>query len=227
VTIVDKTREILEELRMVLAGRGNLIDSLLPPLFFVILNALWGMQVATWASLGLAVVIGLYRLFRRQSLLYALGGVAGVAIAVLIVQLLGRAEGFFLPGIIAGAATFLLCLVSVIVGRPIVAWTSYIARRWPLDWYWHPQVRPAYSEVTWLWVAFFGLRLLLAFSLFQREATSALAVVQLVTGWPATIILLIISYLYGTWRLRNLGGPSVEEFKASAEPPWEGQRRGF
>jgi hypothetical protein len=108
-----------------------------------------------------------------------------------------------------------------------VAWTSYIARRWPLDWYWHPQVRPAYSEVTWLWVAFFGLRLLLAFSLFQREATGALAVVQLVTGWPATIILLIISYLYGTWRLRNLGGPSVEEFKASAEPPWEGQRRGF
>jgi hypothetical protein len=38
---------------------------------------------------------------------------------------------------------------------------------------------------------------------------------------------LIASYLYGTWRLRNLGGPSVEEFKSGAEPPWEGQQRGF
>jgi hypothetical protein len=222
-----KLREILEELRMVLTGRSNLIDSLLPPLFFVLLNALWDMQVAAWASLALAVIIGLYRLFRRQSLLYALGGVSGVGVAVLIAQLLGRAEGFFLPGIITGALTFALCLASVIVRRLIVAYTSYIARRWPLDWYWHSRVRPAYSEVTWLWVGFFGLRLLLEFSLFQREAASQLAIAQILTGWPATIVLLVISYLYGTWRLRNLAGPSVEEFKFSVEPPWEGQRRGF
>jgi hypothetical protein len=123
--------------------------------------------------------------------------------------------------------TVLLCLLSVLAGRPMVAWTSYITRRWPLDWYWHPKVRPAYSEVTWLWVVFFGLRLLLQFNLFQEQATGLLAVVNVVTGWPATIVLLIVSYLYGTWRLRNLGGPGVEEFKAGAEPPWTGQRRGF
>jgi hypothetical protein len=113
------------------------------------------------------------------------------------------------------------------VGRPIVAFTSFVARRWPLDWYWHPKVRPAYSEVTWMWVVFFGLRLLLQVNLFQQEAASLLGIVQFLTGWPATIILLIISYLYGTWRLRNLGGPSVEEFKSGTEPPWEGQQRGF
>ena len=78
-----------------------------------------------------------------------------------------------------------------------------------------------------MWLVFFGLRLLLQFNLFQEKATSLLGIVQLLTGWPATILLLIASYLYGTWRLRNLGGPSVEEFKSSAEPPWEGQRRGF
>jgi hypothetical protein len=222
-----KLREILEELRLVLAGRSSLLDSLLPPLLFVALNALVDMQVAIWGSLGLTVVIALIRLIRGQSLLFALGGVGGVVFAVLIVQLLGRAEGYFLPGIISGGFTLLICLLSVIVGRPIVAWTSYITRRWPLDWYWHPRVRPAYSEVTWLWVAFFGLRLFLQFNLFQQEATGLLAVVQLATGWPATIVLLVISYLYGTWRLRNLGGPSVEEFQAGTEPPWEGQRRGF
>ena len=224
---MDKIREIAEELRMVLAGRSSLLDSLLPPLFFVLLNLIWGVQVAIWASLGLAVVIAVYRLFRRQSLLYALGGAGGVAVAAGVAYLLGRAEGFFLPTIISGALTALLCLVSVLVGRPIVAFTSFIARRWPLNWYWHPQVRPAYSEVTWMWVLFFGLRLLLQFNLFREEAANLLGIVQFLTGWPATIILLIASYLYGTWRLRNLGGPSVEEFKSGAEHPWKGEQRGF
>ena len=224
---MEKAQEILEELRMVLAGRSGIIDSLLPPILFVVLNAVWGMQVAIWSSLALAVAIGIVRLLRRQSLLYAVGGAAAVALAALIAQILGRSEGFFLPGIVTGGVTFLLCLVSVLARRPIVAWTSYVARRWPLEWYWHPKVRPAYSEVTWLWVLVFGLRLLLQLNLFWGEQVSQLGILQVVTGWPVTIVLLIISYLYGTWRLRNLGGPSVEEFKTGAEPPWEGQRRGF
>jgi UPF0716 family protein affecting phage T7 exclusion len=76
-------------------------------------------------------------------------------------------------------------------------------------------------------VVFFAIRLLLQASLFQEQATGLLAVVNVVTGWPATLVLLIISYLYGTWRLRNLSGPSVQEFQTKAEPPWTGQRRGF
>ena len=222
-----KAREILEELRTVLAGRSSLLDSLLPPLFFVLLNAIWGVQVAIWTALGVAVVVAAFRLLRRQSLLYALGGAGGVAVAALVAHLLGSAEGFFLPTIVSGGITLFLCLISVLVGRPIVAVTSFVARRWPLNWYWHPKVRPAYSEVTWIWVLFFGLRLLLQFNLFQQESASLLGVVQFITGWPATIILLIASYLYGTWRLRKLGGPSVDEFKAGAEPPWQGQQRGF
>jgi hypothetical protein len=224
---MEKVQEILEELRMVLAGRSGIIDSIVPPILFVLLNAIWGMQVAIWASLALAVVIGIVRLLKRQSLLYALGGAAAVALAALIAYVLGRSEGFFLPGIVTGGITFLLCLVSVLARRPIVAWTSYVARRWPLNWYWHPKVRPAYSEVTWLWVVVFGLRLLLQLNLFQGEQASQLGLFQVLSGWPVTILMLIISYLYGTWRLRNLGGPSVEEFKTGVEPPWAGQRRGF
>ncbi len=212
---------------MVLAGRSSFLDTLLPPLLFVLFNAIWGVQVAIWTSLGVAVVVAIYRLFRQQSLLYALVGAGGVALAAAVAYVLGRAEGFFLPTLISGAATVLVCLVSVLVGRPIVALTSFVTRRWPLNWYWHPQVRPAYSEVTLMWVVFFGLRLLLQFNLFQQEAASLLGIVQFLSGWPATIALLIASYLYGTWRLRNLGGPSVDEFKAGAEPPWEGQQRGF
>lgn len=223
----NKSRELVDEFRQVVLGRANLLDSILPPLIFVIVNALLGFDYAMWGSLALAVILGIARVIRGQSPLYALGGVAGVGLAVGLTWLLGREEGYFLPGIISNGLLALLCLLSIVLRRPVVAWTSYLARRWPLDWYWHPRVRPAYSEVTALWLLFFAGRLVLQLVLYEREAVGLLALLNVVSGWPATIVLLVISYLYGTWRLRHLGGPSVQEFEASAEPPWQGQQRGF
>jgi hypothetical protein len=222
-----KVRELTEEFRTVVAGRSNLTDSIVPPLVFVVINALAGLQVAVAGSFAFALLIALVRLSRRQPVKYALGGVGGIVLAAMVAQLLGRAEGYFLPAIVTGGLTLVVCVASVIVRRPMVAWTSHLARGWPLAWYWHPKVRLAYSEVTWLWAFFFAIRLLLQFALFQGAAPELLAVVNVALGWPATIVLLVVSYLYGTWRLRDLSGPSVEEFKQGAEPPWTGQQRGF
>jgi hypothetical protein len=69
--------------------------------------------------------------------------------------------------------------------------------------------------------------LLWQLSLFQAQAADQLAWVNALLGWPALIILLVFSYLYGTWRLGNLKGPSTEEFKNQTPPPWQGQKRGF
>ena len=167
------------------------------------------------------------RLIRRQALRYAFGGLGAVALAALLARLIGRAEGFFIPTLIQGGATVLIALGSILMRRPMVAWTSFITRRWPWDWYWHPRVRPAYAEVTWLWTLYFGLRLLVQLRLFQDEATNLLAITNVVLGWPGIVVLLVISYLYGIWRLGRLQGPSVEEFKNNQPPPWEGQKRGF
>jgi hypothetical protein len=222
-----KLGELVDEFRTVVAGRGSLIDAAVPPIAFALLNAALGLDYATWVSLGLAAVITLVRLLKRQRPFYALGGLAAVVVAVLVARLLNRAEGYFLPGIATGAATLLICGISAAVRRPLVAWTSHIARRWPLGWYWHPRVRPAYGEVTWVWTVFFALRLWAQIYLFRGEQAQALAILNVILGWPATVVLLAASYLYGTWRLRNLGGPSVEEYRAGTEPPWSGQRRGF
>jgi hypothetical protein len=224
---MTRSEEIVAELREVVFGRRKLLDSLLPPAVFIILNFASSLEIAFTGALLVALSIGTYRLIKHQPWSYALGGVGGVILAGLIARFIGGAEGFFLPGIISGALTSLLCLVSVIIKRPLVAWTSFITRRWPLEWYWHPRVRPAYSEVTLAWAVFFGLRTFIQFDLFQRQSAGTLGVVQLLSGWPALIILLIASYLYGMWRLQNLAGPSVEEFKSGSEPPWQGQKRGF
>ena len=224
---MSRSEELLSELRTVVLSRSRWLDSIIPPIIFLILNAILDYEIAIAGSLLVAVLIGIYRLRRKESLRYAFGGAGGVVLAGLLARFVGGAQGYFLPGIISGAITTLICLISVLARRPLVAWTSYITRRWPLGWYWHPKVRPAYSEVTIAWALFFGLRTLIQFNLFQQQAAGTLGVIQLLTGWPALIILLIISYLYGMWRLQNLKGPSVEEYKTSAEPPWDGQKRGF
>ncbi len=70
-------------------------------------------------------------------------------------------------------------------------------------------------------------QVLLDYMAFQSKDPTRQAAVGLLSGWPATASLLIVSYLFGTWRLARLGGPSVAEFQAQARPPWIGQRRGF
>ena len=223
----SKWHELLEEIRTVFTGRNSFFDAILPPIIFLLINGLVGFQAAMWSALILSAGIAILRIVRKQSLTYALAGVGSVAVAIGLARYLGKSEGFFLPGLISGSMTLLLTILSLVIRRPMVAWTSYIARRWPLDWYWHPQVRPAYSEVTFAWVIFFTARLLLQFALFENQDVNSLALTNFVTGWPATILLLIFSYLYGTWRLEQISGPSVEEYRNNVPPPWQSQRRGF
>jgi len=223
----DRFSEVVEEFRTVVAGRSNLIDAVLPPLVFLLLNAFLGLTTASWGSLGVAAALSGLRIIRGQPPGYALGGLAATLLAILAAQLSDQAEGYFLPGLISGGLTILACLISVLVGRPIVALTSHLARGWPLAWYWHPRVRPAYREVTAAWALFFTLRLAIQWFLLRQGETTVLGVLSIAMGWPGTIVLLVVSYLYGTWRLQHLGGPSVEEFEKDAEPPWEGQQRGF
>jgi hypothetical protein len=224
--MLSKASELLSELRAV-AGNVGLLDMILPPVLFLLLNGLAGFSAAMIGALGTAMFIAILRVRRKQSLIYALTGVASVGLAIALAYLLGRSEGYFLPGIVNGVLTIALALVSLVIRKPMVAWTSHLVRRWPLDWYWHARVRPAYTEVTLAWLAFFGLSLFWQVTLFQGNDVGKLALVNALTGWPATLVLLIVSYLYGTWRLATLHGPSVEEFRNNIPAPWQGQRRGF
>lgn len=222
----DKLRELLEEFRMVM-GKVGLLDTILPPVLFLLLNSLGGFPTAMIGALGLSAVIAILRLHRRQSLRYALAGMGSVGLAIGLALLLGRSEGFFLPGIVNGGLTVALALVSLVLRKPMVACMSYLARRWPLDWYWHDRVRPAYTEVTVFWLLYFAAKVFWQVLFFQNKEVNELALFNALTGWPATIALLIFSYLYGTWRLAQLRGPSVEEFRAGVPAPWSSQRRGF
>lgn len=224
---MNKLTEIWEELKSVFSGRGNLFDSIIPPLIFLVSNGLWGLPGAAWGALISVAIISTIRLFKKQSLRFALTGLFTVLMAAALAYWLNRQDAFFLPQMINDLVFILVFLASVLWKKPFAAYTSLITRGWPLEWYWQPKVRPAYMEVTAAWALFFALRLAIQFSLYQQGQTSSLAWLGVLMGWPFIILVLIGSYLYGTWRLRNLGGPSVEEWKSRTPPPWHSQQRGF
>jgi len=225
---VTKATELWQELQSVFTGKGSrLFDSFLPPVIFLAINSLANINLALWSALGASACFTIFRITRKENLAYSLGGLGGTLLAVVFAKLSGSGRGFFLPGFFSGAATIILCVISVAVNRPLVAWSSFITRRWPLTWYWHPQILPAYNEVTIIWAVAFSLRLTLEIWLYQQNALGILGTIRIFLGWPFIIALLIASYLYGLWRLGKLKGPSVDEFKEGKSPPWEGQKRGF
>jgi hypothetical protein len=223
----SKLAELVDEFRHVVAGRRPWGDAVAPPLVFVLSNLAFGLWPAVGCAVGSALAVTAFRIARQRSPRYALGGLAAASFASLLAVGLSRAEGYFLPGMVSGTVTATLCLTSVLVRRPLAAWTSHVARRWPLRWYWHARVRPAYSEVTLFWFAFYSARVIVQYTLFRRGATVALSATSVVLGWPAIVALLAGSYVYGLWRLRRLRGPSVEEFQSGASAHWVGQKRGF
>lgn len=219
--------DVVAEIRQLVSGRVGIADGVLPPLLFVSVNALWGVAPAAAAGMGAAVAITLFRLARRRPVRFAVAGLAGTAIAVFIAIRTDSAEGYFLPGIISGALTTAVLIASVPLKRPAVAFTSWITRGWPLDWYWHPKVRPAYARATLMWAVFFGIRTVVQWRLFVDGEVEWLGAVRVGLGWPALFVLLVATYLLGRRWLTELGGPSVDEFVEGAPAPWEGQKTGF
>lgn len=222
---MGKTQEIGEELKSVLSGRT--IDALLPPLLFVIANGLFRLEIAAIGAVGLALLLTGLRIIKGQPWYYALGGLLGVGLAAGLALLTRDAASYFIPAIISSGLVCLVTIISSLVGKPLAAWLSHLTRGWPLEWFWRDDVKPAYQEVTWVWALLIAMRLAIQVLLYQRGDAATLGWANVLLGWPVTIAVLVLSYIYGIWRLRKLGGPGVHEFREGKEPPWEGQTRGF
>lgn len=219
--------EIWEELRSTLFGRTGALGGILPPAIFLLTRDWLGVPGAVISSLAVATLIIVVRAVRGATVRFAVSGAAGALIAAMFALRQDSTEAYFLPGIFSGFATTVALVISIVVRRPLVALTSWVTRGWPIDWYRHPSIRPAYTLATWLWVVFFGLRTTWQWNLYNTGDGAGLLLSRILGGWPATVSLLVATYVVGRWRLGVLAGPSVEEFTAGSPPPWTGQERGF
>lgn len=218
-------REILEELNSVL--KGKTLDAILPPLLFVLVQSRTTLINAVIIAIGLSLVIGFYRLFKHQAIAYAFGGLVTVLIASAFALFANNASNYYLPGIISTTFLFIVMLVSALIDKPLAAFVSHLTRGWTLAWFWRKDIKPAYREVTWFWVVMFGLSAGVQWLFYLGSDLNQLVWVTSLFGLPFTIFVLIVTYIYGLWRLKNLGGPGIDEFNQDKQAPFKGQTRGF
>lgn len=225
--MTDEATSPAAEIRDLFTGDKTPGDTFVPPLLFLIVNTFQGLTAAAGAAVAAGAVVAAWRIRKGQAPTYAAGGIIAVGFAALVAIRSGRPEGFFLPGIVGAGLGTAGAITSVALRRPMAAWASFALRRWPLEWYWRDDVRPAYSRVTWIWIGYFAVRFSGQLWLFLAERPEALAAFKFATSFPTIIPLLFVSHHVGTRRRDALSGPSVDEFANGAEPPWRGQRDGF
>lgn len=221
-----KTLQILKE-EFLRVYSSKTADAIFPPIIFVFIQSFYGLKIGLYAAISIAGILALYRIIKGQKVVYALFAIFAVAFAGGYAFYTGNAKSFFLPKIINAGLGAGLTLLSVLLKRPLAAYLSHLSRAWPIKWFWRKDIKPAYTEVTLMWALLFSLKLLVLFTLYNSGEVTNLLWVNILLGTPATVTVLLLTYLYGSARLKRLKGPSIEEFLENKKPPYLGQNRGF
>jgi hypothetical protein len=185
------------DLKEALGGKLGVAESGLPSAIFIVIYTVNGqvLEPALWAALGTAGAMTVYRIVRRGSLKYALGGMFGVALSAFIASRTGNAANFYLPGLIWQGGYAVVYLVSILVGWPLIGVMLGPLLGEGFNWRNDPVRRRAYTQVTWLWFGMFTLRFAVQLPLYLLGMTVALGWVKLAMGWPIFALVAWMSYL--------------------------------
>jgi hypothetical protein len=103
-----------------LGGWRGMLDASLPTIAFIVANTVAGLRAGIWTALGVAVLVFLVRIVRRESIQQGISGLIGVGIAVAIAAASGQARDFFVLGILRNAAIGVVLLGSIPVRWPLI-----------------------------------------------------------------------------------------------------------
>jgi hypothetical protein len=167
-------------------GPLGMLETSVPAVAFVVAYTASGSDTNTAAgvAVGLALLLTVVRLVRRESPQHALSGLIGVGFAAFIATRSGKAENFFLPGLLANAAYASAFLISLAVRRPLVGIIVSKIDGEGNDWRQHPERMRAFVLASWLWAGLFLLRLMVQLPLYLAGAVVALGVAKTAMGLP-------------------------------------------
>jgi hypothetical protein len=202
-----------------MGGFSGLIYSSLPVLVFVPVSSLAGLMPAIGAALGVATLILVWRLIRKESLQPAFSGFFAVGVSALIAYLVGESKGYFLLGIWSSLLYAAVFALSVLIRRPVVGyvwgWVNGRDRGWR-------KVRKAvfaFDVATVTWVAVFGARFVVQNHLYDADQTGLLGVARIAMGWPLTGVAALVTYLAIRTAQRALHAQEAAEAAQSIDAP--------
>jgi hypothetical protein len=175
-------------------GISGVIYSSLPVVVFVIVSSVSGLVPAIAAALGVAALILMWRLIRRESAQPALSGFFGVALCALIAYVLGESKGYFLLGIWMSLVWAVVVAASVLIRRPVVGYAWSWATGRGDGWRDVPRAIYAFDIASVGWVLVFAARFVVQGLLYDADRTGWLAVARIAMGWPLTVLAALATY---------------------------------
>jgi len=191
-----------------MGGPMGMVDSGLPVVVFVVVNAIAGLGWGIGAALAAGVLIAGMRIARRRPVTQAIAGLFGVGIAAYIAYRTGTAKGYFLLGIWSYLLYGGALLLSMIIRWPLVGviWEGINGRgaAWRSD----KRLVRRYDWATFVWVVVFAARYLVQNYLYDNDLVGWLAAVRLLMGYPLFIAAIAISLVIvaGSAAAREHGG---------------------
>jgi hypothetical protein len=196
-----------EQMAEQLGGVRGLIESSIPITLFVIVNFLgehfkwWSLRTSLIIAVGVAVLMAVYRLTRREPVRHAINGVFGVALGAFIALRSNDARDFYLPGILLSAGYVVAMIASVLARRPLVGWVwAVMADGGGTRWRDEPKLIKVFGWLTLLWAAVYFVKVAVQTALYLAHQTDLLGVARLALGWPPYILLAAFT----VWRVRKI-----------------------
>lgn len=175
-------------------GISGVIYSSLPVVVFVVASSVSGLVPAIAAALGVAALVLLWRLIRRDSPQPAFSGFFGVAICALIAYVLGESKGYFLLGIWMSLVWAVVVAASVLIRRPLVGYAWSWATGRGDGWRGVPRAVFAFDVASLGWVLVFAARFVVQGLLYDADRTGWLAAARIGMGWPLTVLAALATY---------------------------------
>jgi hypothetical protein len=165
-------------------GPRGIIDSTIPTVAFVAVNAEAGLSAGIAFAIASAVALVVFRLVRREPVQQAISGLFAVAVAAFVASRTGSAEGYFLPSIAKNTLFTAVALGSVLVRRPLAGYVMAALDGRYRAWRHHPDLRRAAVLATFVWVVVFGLRVVVQGVFYLAGNEGLLAAANLALGLP-------------------------------------------
>jgi hypothetical protein len=178
-----------------MGGLSGLIYSSLPVVAFVPISSAFGLMAAVLSALGVAALVLVWRLIRKDSVQPAISGFIGVGFCALIAYVMGEAKGYFLLGIWMSLLWAAVFGISVLIRRPLVGYIWSSVNGHGRGWRSVRRAVIAFDIATITWVVVFAARFIVQHGLYDANQTGWLGFARIAMGWPLTGVAALATYL--------------------------------
>ncbi|QRJ58982.1 DUF3159 domain-containing protein [Corynebacterium macginleyi] len=203
----DNEPTLLEQM----GGLPGLVSATVPIVVLIPINSLYGLTPALISALGVAIVIAMWRIVRKQTIQPAISGLIGVAICAAIAWFTGDAKGYFLYGIWMSLALFIAAALSILFRWPAVGVIWKGVNGGDMAWKKVKVARRAYSIATAGWAVIFLARFIVQRAIYDAGETTALGITRIVMGWPLTLLVTALT----VWMVRRADAAVEETLRAT------------